>query len=33
MTKLKENPIKNNFVYISFLVDELIEIIEELESD
>lgn len=32
MSKLKEFPNKNNFEYISFLVEELIKEIEKLED-
>ena len=32
MAKLKENPRKNNFVYISFLVEKLIKEIEVMEE-
>ena len=32
MSKLEENPIKNNFEYISFLITKLIEKIEIMEE-
>ena len=32
MTKLQEFPNKNNFAYISFLVEELINKIERMEG-
>lgn len=33
MSRLKENPTKNNFEYISFLLSNLINKIDNMESD